>query len=141
MQSKKTQYSRGQKEMKKRIDKLRPVYVEQIPDLLDPGLLYISMRFAICAHSCACGCGKKVFTPLGVKDWHLFYDGESITLSPSIGNYSFPCQSHYFIRENRIVWVGEKKIEARFPKTQGKKRGKTFWKRLFAPKLFIDGGK
>ena len=120
--------------MKKRIDKLRPVYVEQIPDLLDPGLLYISMRFAICAHSCACGCGKKVFTPLGVKDWQLFYDGETITLSPSIGNYSFPCQSHYFIRRNRIVWISETIKEADSDKLLGKKRVKTFLGRLFAAK-------
>ena len=91
--------------MTKRIDKLRPVYVEQLPDLLDPGLLYVSMKFGICAHSCACGCGRKVYTPLGLKDWQLYYDGETITLSPSIGNYHFPCQSHYFIRHNKVVWV------------------------------------
>lgn len=120
--------------MEKRIDKLRPVYVEQIPDLLDPGLLYISMRFAICAHSCACGCGKKVFTPLGVKDWQLFYDGKTITLSPSIGNYSFPCQSHYFIRRNRIVWISDTIKEANSDKLLGKKRVKTFLGRLFAAK-------
>lgn len=120
--------------MKKRIDKLRPVYVEQIPDLLDPGLLYISMRFAICAHSCACGCGKKVFTPLGVKDWQLFYNGETITLSPSIGNYSFPCQSHYFIRRNRIVWISDTIKEANSDKLLGKKWAKMFLGRLFAAK-------
>lgn len=120
--------------MKKRIDKLRPVYVEQIPDLLDPGLLYISMRFAICAHSCACGCGKKVFTPLGVKDWQLFYNGETITLSPSIGNYRFPCQSHYFIRRNRIVWISDTIKEANSDKLLGKKRAKLFLGRLFAAK-------
>jgi len=26
-------------------------------------------------------------------------------LSPSIGNWSQPCQSHYWIIENRIVWA------------------------------------
>lgn len=108
--------------MTKRVDKLRPVFVEQLPDLLDPGLLYVSMKFGICAHSCACGCGRKVFTPLGQKDWQLYYDGETITLSPSIGNFRFPCQSHYFIRHNKVVWVkdgeqgklGKKKKNNRF---------------------------
>ena len=115
--------------MGKRIDKLRPVYVEQLPDLLDPGLLYVSMKYAICAHSCACGCGKKVFTPLGLNDWQLYYDGETITLTPSIGNYSFLCHSHYFIRKNRIVWVNDSDDnQADKPK---KKRKRTKWGKLF----------
>lgn len=105
--------------MTKRIDKLRPVYVEQIPDLLDPGLLYVSMKFSICAHSCACGCGRKVFTPLGLKDWQLYYDGESISLSPSIGNFRFPCQSHYFIRRNKVIWVKDFERGKRVMKKQG----------------------
>lgn len=115
--------------MGKRIDKLRPVFVEQIPDLLDPGLLYVSMKYAICAHSCACGCGKKVFTPLGLKDWQLYYDGVTITLTPSIGNYSSPCHSHYFIRNNRIVWVNDAyDNQAYKPK---KKRHRSIWGKLF----------
>lgn len=115
--------------MGSRIDKLRPVYVEHLPDLLDPGLLYVSMKYAICAHSCACGCGKKVFTPLGLKDWQLYYDGVTITLTPSIGNYSFPCHSHYFIRMNRIVWVNDAyDKQAEKPK---KKRNLSIWGKLF----------
>lgn len=113
--------------MKKRIEKLRPVYVEQLPDLLDSGLLYVSMRFAICAHSCACGCGRKVFTPLGRKDWQLQYDGETITLSPSVGNFNFPCQSHYFIRRNHIVWLEDDTKSSKVGKRQ---KSKKFWKRL-----------
>jgi hypothetical protein len=26
-------------------------------------------------------------------------------LHPSIGNWSFPCQSHYWIRNNRVEWA------------------------------------
>ncbi len=114
--------------MTKRIDKMRPVFVEQLPDLLDPGLLYISMKYAICAHSCACGCGNKVFTPLGLKDWQLYYDGETITLTPSIGNFSFTCRSHYFIQENRIVWVNSYDAHSDKPK---KKRKRSIWSKLF----------
>ncbi|MBQ7254475.1 MAG: hypothetical protein IJS30_07365 [Bacteroidales bacterium] len=119
--------------MKKRIDTLRPVYVEQLPDLLDPGLLYVSMKFSICAHSCACGCGRKVFTPLGLRDWQLYYDGESITLSPSIGNFRFPCQSHYFIRHNIVVWVKDSE--------QGTLRKKKKKNRLSFSSLFAGIGK
>jgi len=115
--------------MVKRIEKLRPVYVKQIPDLLDPGLLYVSMKYAICAHSCACGCGNKVFTPLGLKDWQLYYDGVTITLTPSIGNYNFPCCSHYFIRKNKIVWVNDTYgNSADKPK---RKRKQSVWGKLF----------
>lgn len=28
------------------------------------------------------------------------------TLSPSIGNWNFRCRSHYWIRQNRVEWVG-----------------------------------
>lgn len=27
-----------------------------------------------------------------------------MTLHPSIGNWSFACQSHYWIRRNQVVW-------------------------------------
>lgn len=35
----------------------------------------------------------------------MTYDGQSITLRPSIGNYSIPCQSHYYITENKVEWL------------------------------------
>lgn len=35
----------------------------------------------------------------------MSYDGEVISLYPSIGNRGFQCQSHYFIRRNRVVWL------------------------------------
>jgi hypothetical protein len=33
------------------------------------------------------------------------HDGKTVSLDPSIGNWSFPCQSHYWIRNNRIKWA------------------------------------
>ena len=33
------------------------------------------------------------------------FDGKTVSLEPSIGNWSFPCQSHYYIRKNRIKWA------------------------------------
>lgn len=29
-----------------------------------------------------------------------------VTLHPSIGNWGFPCRSHYLIRRNKVVWAG-----------------------------------
>ena len=47
-----------------KIDCLRPTFIEHFPDQLERGVLYVSMKYAICAHTCACGCGQKVITPL-----------------------------------------------------------------------------
>jgi hypothetical protein len=63
------------------------------------------MEYATASHKCACGCGQEVVTPFTPTDWKLIYDGESVSLSPSIGNWSYPCRAHYFIRNNRIVWA------------------------------------
>ncbi len=80
-------------------------FVELIPEELQAGTLYVSMRFATVAHLCACGCRTKVVTPLKPTDWKLTFDGKTITLDPSVGNWSFPCRSHYWIRNNRVRWA------------------------------------
>lgn len=81
-------------------------FVEYFPDRLQEGVLYVSMQYATATHSCCCGCGMEVVTPLSPTDWQLTFDGKSISLHPSIGNWNFPCQSHYFIRRNKVDWVG-----------------------------------
>jgi len=80
-------------------------FVDYIPDDLKDGTLYISVEFATAVHKCICGCGREVVTPLSPTDWKLIFDGQTISLDPSIGNWSFPCQSHYWIRANRVVWA------------------------------------
>ena len=90
-------------------------FVEFIPAPLQPGTLYVSIRFGTATHLCACGCGNKVVTPLRPTDWKLIYDGKSVSLDPSIGNWSFECRSHYWIKNNRIRWADQwskEKIEA-----------------------------
>ncbi|RSK23858.1 MULTISPECIES: DUF6527 family protein [Hymenobacter] len=82
-------------------------FVEFVPQVLEQGVLYVSMPYATAAHLCCCGCGNKVVTPLTPTDWKLFYDGESISLTPSIGNWSFPCRSHYWIKHGKITWAGQ----------------------------------
>lgn len=78
-------------------------FVQFIPDKLEPGVIYISMEFATAAHSCCCGCGEQVITPFTPTDWKLTFDGETVSLWPSIGNWSFRCRSHYIIRRSRII--------------------------------------
>lgn len=80
-------------------------FVEFIPDELEDGVLYVSMAYATVTHKCACGCGKEVVTPLSPTDWQLIFDGKAVSLDPSIGNWSFPCRSHYFIRKGAIRWA------------------------------------
>ena len=89
----------------KRQTALAHEFVEYIPDHLKEGILYISIPFATVAHKCCCGCGQEVVTPLSPTDWMLIFDGQSISLDPSIGNWSFPCKSHYWIRSGKVRWA------------------------------------
>lgn len=84
---------------------LKHEFVEFIPDELEQGTVYVSIRFATASHLCVCGCGNKVVTPIRPTDWTLTFDGKTISLDPSIGNWSFPCQSHYYVRKNRVKWA------------------------------------
>jgi hypothetical protein len=81
-------------------------FVEFIPEKLENGIIYISMKYEIAVHLCCCGeCGMKTVTPLSSGGWKLTLDNRLVTLEPSIGNFQFPCKSHYLIRNNNIVWV------------------------------------
>jgi hypothetical protein len=81
--------------------------VEFIPEHLGEGVLYISQQYRTAAHLCCCGCGKEIITPLTPTDWALRIDEGKVTLSPSIGNWSLACQSHYWIKRNKVVWAGK----------------------------------
>jgi hypothetical protein len=87
--------------------KLRPKFVELIPEIVEPGILYISIEYCTATHKCVCGCGNDVVTPLSPTDWELTFDGDSVSLSPSIGNWGFPCKSHYWIKKNKITQAGK----------------------------------
>jgi len=84
---------------------LTPEFVEYIPRQLDDGLLYVSIPYCTAVHKCACGCGNKVVTPISPADWQILFDGEALSLFPSVGNWEFPCQAHYWIRYNRVIWA------------------------------------
>lgn len=82
-----------------------PEFVESAPQDLQDGVIYISDRFRTALHKCCCGCGREVVTPLNPAGWSYYREGKSITLKPSIGNWSFPCMSHYLIIRNEVVWA------------------------------------
>jgi hypothetical protein len=84
---------------------LEPRFVEFIPDRTDDGILYVSMEYMIVVHKCCCGCGNDVSLPLSPTDWQLTFDGKTVSLHPSIGSWSLPCRSHYWIRGNQIIWA------------------------------------
>jgi len=82
-------------------------FVEFVPDVVEEGRLYVSIEYATVVHKCCCGCAKEVVTPLSPTDWKLIFNGKTISLDPSIGNWSFPCRSHYWIRNNKVKWAGQ----------------------------------
>jgi hypothetical protein len=93
---------------------LKHEFVEFIPDELKDDTIYVSIPYATVVHKCCCGCGTEVVTPLSPTDWTLNFDGESISLDPSIGNWSFDCKSHYWIKRDRVHWAerwSEKRIK------------------------------
>lgn len=87
-----------------KINKIEPVFVDKIPNVLEEGKLYISEKYKMAIHRCACGCGEETVTPLDENGWTLENNNNIVSLSPSIGNFSFKCKSHYFIKENKIIW-------------------------------------
>lgn len=80
-------------------------FVEFMPEIIEDGVLYISLDYGTVIHNCACGCGSEVNTPLSPTGWKMIYNGEAVTLNPSIGNWSFNCKSHYWITDGVIEWA------------------------------------
>lgn len=87
--------------------KFQHEFVDSVPEPPEAGVLYISLKYETAIHLCACGCGTKVVTPLSVDEWIVILDGENASLFPSIGNWSFDCRSHYWIRHGNVVWASD----------------------------------
>lgn len=110
---------------------LQHKFVEFIPDELGDGILYISIEYCTAIHKCVCGCGNEVVTPISPTDWQLTFNGKSVSLRPSIGNWNFECKSHYWISNNTVklagIWSSSKidngrNKDAAMKKTYFKKR-------------------
>lgn len=76
-----------------------------MPHVIEDGVLYISLDYRTVIHNCACGCGSEVNTPLSPIGWRMIYNGETVTLKPSVGNWSFDCKSHYWVTDGVIEWA------------------------------------
>lgn len=79
--------------------------VEDMPDNIAPGILYVSEEYEIACHRCACGCGSLVYTPLGPTEWRFANINGKPSLKPSIGNWALQCRSHYWITRGRVQWA------------------------------------
>ena len=90
-----------------RLTSIAHEFVESIPCELESGVLYISIDFRTTMHLCACGCGNEVVLPLRPAAWSLTYDGVDVSMSPSVGNWSFECLSHYWIRRSQVEWASD----------------------------------
>ena len=88
-----------------RVERMRPEFVDFIPTVLVPGVLYVSKKYRTASHLCCCGCCSKVVTPLKPGGWQFAARRGAATLHPSIGSWALPCQSHYWIRDGRVVWA------------------------------------
>ena len=94
----------GRCRVKGRTVVVEPRFVDSAPEILDPGVMYVSIRHKTVLHLCACGCGHEVVTPLAPHRWRLVFDGETVSLEPSVSNGVLACRSHYFITRNMIDW-------------------------------------
>lgn len=90
-----------------KLSTIEPVFVETVPDVMEEGVLYISKKFRLANHLCACGCGMETVTPLGKDHWQLTDNSGLVTLRPSIGNFRWenPYHAHYYITNNNIEWL------------------------------------
>lgn len=109
-----------------RYHRLQHRFIPNIPRKLELGVLYISIECATAMHSCCCGCGEEVVTPLTPTDWQLTFDGETVSLWPSIGNWNFACRSHYVIERSEVIealpWSDRRIEQGRFRDKLAKSR-------------------
>jgi Family of unknown function (DUF6527) len=98
-------------------------FTEFIPEKIEDNTIYISIEFCTAIHKCVCGCGNEVVTPISPTDWQLSFDGKSISLYPSIGNWSFNCKSHYWIKKSQII-KSAKWDDFKIEKVRGKEKVK-----------------
>jgi hypothetical protein len=85
-------------------NKIRLQKVKYLPTELEPGILYVSLKYGVAGHLCPCGCENKIITPLDPTEWHLTIKKGKPSLYPSIGNWQLPCKSHYWITDGEIEW-------------------------------------
>jgi hypothetical protein len=93
--------------MKRSAKTFKVEFLKSAPEPLSEDTLYISIEYSMALHLCPCGCKTEITTKISPKRWRLIYDGETVSLYPSIGNWNLPCRSHYWISKNKIEWAGD----------------------------------
>jgi len=89
----------------KRVE-ITPIFVKCIPETLEDNNIYISEEYKISIHKCLCGCGEISAMPIDEDGWKLIKNNDgTISFTPSIGNFQFPCKSHYIITNNIANFV------------------------------------
>ena len=87
-----------------RLNEIKPEFVTSAPDVLEEGKLYISLPFRLAMHKCCCGCGREVTNRISRTGWEFTFDGENVSLWPSIGPSTLACKSHYVVRRGKLKW-------------------------------------
>ena len=80
------------------------VEVERFPSVIEPGSLYWSREFKMCAHRCACGCGDVIQLPVDELNYRIVERDSGVTLRPSVGNWGV-CDAHYLITGGEVEWA------------------------------------
>lgn len=116
--------------------------MQHLLDQLMPGILYVSMEYGMVGLSWCWGREDEVVRPLAPTDWRITYDGETISLRPSVGSWSLPCRSRYVINRSQVIeaapWTNDQIAAARRRDhlasnvTTGRKG--TMWRRLWNQK-------
>ncbi|WOF43878.1 hypothetical protein KNJ79_02675 [Sphingopyxis indica] len=78
--------------------------IERFPAQIEPGVLYYSQEFKMCAHRCACGCGDVIQLPVDNQNYRITVGAKGVTLRPSIGNWNV-CDAHYYITDGGVEWM------------------------------------
>lgn len=93
------------------INEFKVVYCHYIPRPIEEGIIYISEEFKVAIHLCACGCGVQTVMPIDIASggWRMIKEGDKVTFSPSIGNFTGerPYHAHYYIERNKVKWCEE----------------------------------
>lgn len=119
--------------------RFKHVLVDAIPEELQAGILYVAKDGDVAGHLCACGCRREVITPLSPTDWSLTLTRHGATLDPSIGNWAFPCRSHYFISGGNVVWAKDMSAKAIAKGRQGSRaRKQSYYENLNTQPLEIE---
>lgn len=81
--------------------------MDEIPEFIQPNILYISEKYGHVSWLCPCGCEE--LSGINIKpEWddgwnYTRTDYNNVSFQPSI-QFRGACKSHYYITNNEVVW-------------------------------------